>query len=317
MMIASVVVTHNRLEQLRVTILRLLKEPVDTIIVVNNACTDGTERWLADQTDPRLHIVHLAENQGGAGGFEAGISEAMAHFDPTWIALMDDDARPLSGAFEKFRAQSGALGHKTGAVAAAVFLPDGSLSEINRPSRSPFWNKAVLFKTLLKGGRRGFHLDDSVFDQDADPVDVDVASFVGFFLHRDAVKQVGLPEGGLFIYGDDVLYSFRLRRAGIGITFLPSVRFEHDCKVAGEEFVYFPLWKIYYHCRNGVAIARQAAGPIIFPFALFYYTIIWWRRGFHYQPTERRQYRALMWAGLRDGLAGKRGRHDILHEPTK
>jgi hypothetical protein len=81
----------------------------------------------------------------------------------------------------------------------------------------------------------------------------------------------------------------------------------------GEGFIYRPLWKIYYHCRNGVDIARQAAGPVVFPLALAYYTVIWWRRGRHYDAGERAQYNRLMRQGLRDGLRGKRGRNDALH----
>ena len=116
------------------------------------------------------------------------------------------------------------------------------------------------------------------------------------------------------IYGDDVLYSLRLRRAGFGMILMPSVRFAHDCGTMGQGFIYRPLWKIYYHCRNGVSIARQAAGPLIFPAALAYYTLIWWRRGRHYDADERRLYRQMMWAGLRDGLRGRRGRNDAMHQ---
>lgn len=40
--VAALVVTHNRLDQLSRTVKRLLEEPVDHLIVVNNASTDGT-----------------------------------------------------------------------------------------------------------------------------------------------------------------------------------------------------------------------------------------------------------------------------------
>ena len=136
---------------------------------------------------------------------------------------------------------------------------------------------------------------------------------MAFFVRRDAVDKVGLPEGGLFIYGDDVLYSLRLRAAGVGMLLLPSVRFVHDCARPGPDFTYHPLWKIYYHARNGVAIARQSAGPLLYPAALAYYTVMWWRRGALVPATDRPLYRKLMWAGLRDGLRGKRGRNTALH----
>jgi GT2 family glycosyltransferase len=312
--LVAVVVTFNRLDQLKITLKRLMAERVDHIVVADNASSDGTASWLAEQTDPRLRVITLADNLGGAGGFEAGMAAARELFDPDWIVLMDDDARPYPGALSVFRDKPVTLEPETGAVAAAVFYPDGTLCEMNRPSRNPFWHLGLFARTLVRGSRSGFHIDDAAFEPDSDGCKIDVASFVGYFVNRTAMDRTGLPEGGLFIYGDDVLYSLRLRRAGLGITFLPAIRFEHDCGTMGEGFTYRPLWKIYYHCRNGVSIARQAAGPIVFPMALAYYIVIWWRRGQRYDKDERGKYRQLMWQGLRDGLRRKRGRNDAVHK---
>jgi len=313
MKLVALVVTFNRLDQLKVTLARLLAENVDHIVVVNNASHDGTQDWLNDHAEPRLHVLHLTDNLGGAGGFEAGMIAARDRFDPDWIVLMDDDAWPEPGALERFRQDVSSNDESIGAVAAAVFYPSGDLCEMNRPSRNPFWNVSLLAKTLITGSRRGFHLNDAAFAPDAGQRHIDVASFVGYFVHRSAIEKAGFPEGGLFIYGDDVLYSLRLRRAGVNIVLMPSVRFTHDCGTMGQGFIYRPLWKIYYHCRNGVSIAREAAGPIVFPLALTYYTLVWWRRSLFYAPEERKVYRKLMWKGLRDGLRGKRGRNDAVH----
>jgi rhamnopyranosyl-N-acetylglucosaminyl-diphospho-decaprenol beta-1,3/1,4-galactofuranosyltransferase len=320
-------VTFNRLNRLRDTLPRLLAEPVDRVVVVDNASTDGTGDWLAGQTDPRLTVRRLADNMGGAGGFEAGLAtlrDGPALPDgtalPDWTALLDDDAWPeagtlgrLAGDLARPETRAAAAGRPIGAVVAAVTLPDGQVAEMNRPSCNPFWHPRIFARTLLGGGRGGFHIADADLAPGAPPRAVDVASFVGFVVHRDAVLRAGLPEGGLFIYGDDVLYSLRLRRAGLALLLLPDLRFVHDCGTMDARFVYRPLWKIYYHCRNGVSIARQAAGPIVFPAALAYYVTLWARRGRHCLPAERPIYRQLMWQGVRDGLRGRRGRHDPAH----
>lgn len=316
MTLAAVVVTFRRLAELQITLARLLAEDVDHIVVVDNASGDDTGPWLAAQDDPRLSVVTLADNMGGAGGFEAGMAHARDQFDPDWVVLMDDDARPEPGALAAFRAKSPALDPDIGCVAAAVFYPNGTLCEMNRPSRNPFWHFGLFLRTLVQGSRAGFHLPDAAFVSHAKQMDIDVASFVGYFVHRDVMTTAGLPEGGLFIYGDDVLYSLRLRRAGFRMILMPAVRFEHDCGTMGQGFIYRPLWKIYYHCRNGVSIARQAAGPIVFPAALVYYTLVWWRRGRHYEAAERRLYTRMMWTGLRDGLLRRRGRNDAIHAMT-
>jgi GT2 family glycosyltransferase len=314
--LAAIVVTYNRPDQLRVTLDRLLTEPVDHIVVVDNASTSETPALLAGYTDPRLHILRLADNTGGAGGFQAGMAHARDVLAPDWVVLMDDDARPTPGALARFRvdyADTEPVLPRNAVIAAAVFYPDGTLCEMNRPSRNPFWNAGLFVRTLTRGSRKGFHLADADFALDAPPVAIDVASFVGYFVHRSATRRAGLPEGGLFIYGDDVLYSLRIRRAGLGIEMNPAIRFEHDCGTMGEGFVYRPLWKIYYHCRNGVSIARQAAGPVVFPAALLWYVRVWWQRGNALPAPERRLYRRLFWTGLRDGLLRRRGRNDAIH----
>lgn len=323
--VAAVVVTYNRLAQLQVTLARLLAEPVDHVLVVDNASDDGTADWLASRDDPRLRVLRLPENTGGAGGFEAGLGAVSRDVDPDWTVLMDDDARPKAGALAAFRAAAAGIDpdarapdartkEAPGGIAAAVVFPDGRICEMNRPSRNPFWHLPELIRTLTGRGHRGFHLRDAQLKPAAPPSPIDAASFVGFFVSRGAVARAGLPEGGLFIYGDDVIYSLRLRRAGVGLALHPAVRFEHDCASLGVGLVTRPMWKVYYLSRNGVALARMAAGWWLFPVALGWYLVAWSRKARHYAVEERPLYRALLWQGVWDGLLGRRGRNAAVHD---
>ena len=61
MKIASVVVTYNRFDKLKLTVEKTLDEDVDFFIIVNNASTDGTKEWLDTLTDCRLKVIHLDE----------------------------------------------------------------------------------------------------------------------------------------------------------------------------------------------------------------------------------------------------------------
>ena len=314
MNLAAVIVTFKRLEALKTTLTQVLDQSFDTVYVVDNASGDGTGDWLRSVADPRVVVITLSDNLGGAGGFHAGIEASLAsETAPDWIALFDDDAMPAEGAIAEFRRIEPELDADIGAVTASVTYPDGKVCEMNRQGRNPFWHPRVFFGAITGGGREGFHMTDAQLALGAPNCDVDNASFVGFLLRAKATEQAGLPEAGLFIYGDDVLYSLRLRRAGWRIWLVPAVRFLHDCGTMGEGFVYRPLWKIYYHCRNGVAIARMAAGPIVFPAALVYYILQWFRRGLSCPKTERKTYYRLMRKGLWDGLMWRRGRSDEAH----
>lgn len=258
--LAAIVVTYNRLAQLQKTLGQLLADFADLIVVVDSGSTDGSREWLRGQADPRLCLIERAENGGGAAGFEEGLRQAMARFNPDWCVLMDDDARPAPGTLARFK--SNPPGAE--AVAAAVRLPGGALCEMNRPWRNPFWRPTAFFAALLRG-RAGFHLSDAALKPEAGLCPIDGASFVGLFLSRRAVELAGYPEGGLFIYGDDVLYTLGLSAAGGRLLCDPALVFEHDCAQEPPGALWQPLWKNYYLLRNRAFVYRQAAGPLFGP----------------------------------------------------
>lgn len=304
--LVAVVVTYNRLDKLKATLARLLETPaalLAAVVVVDNASTDGTAAWLATLEDPRLVRVTSATNVGGAGGFEAGMKLATDRFDPDWLLVMDDDARPRPGALAAFHALD-----LTGldAVAAAVYYPDGAICEMNRPSRNPFWHGAEFRRTLLTlGGRGGFHVRPE--DYAGPGRSIDVASFVGLFVSRDAIARVGYPDGRLFVYGEDGLYTLGLARAGGRLWFAPQVAFEHDCSTfAGQRGRFRPLWKVYYYHRNLLLLYRLAAGWMFWPALLA--VLPKWLLKVRDHSGERRIFLRLLAHAVADGLTGRTGR---------
>jgi len=298
--LVAVVVTHQRLPQLRATLARLLAsapEHLAQVVVVDNASTDGTGQWLAAQSDPRLVVQTLSKNIGGAGGFAAGLRFATEMLEPDWILVMDDDARPEPGALARFHAVP-RDGQK--AWAAAVYYPSGRLCEMNRPTRNPFWHPRAFFGAL-SGGRQGFHVTDADYASGT-PSQIDAASFVGLFISRTAIEQVGYPDPALFIYGDDVLYTLGIRKAGGKIGFDPSIRFEHDCESsqAGGLKIYDPVWRAYYHHRNIIFVYRRAAGVLFWPVMAL--ILLKWSRYARHYGDEAPAFRALLRRAIRDGL---------------
>lgn len=308
MNLTAVIVTHNRCQKLQHTLAATLAQPFSAIIVVDNASTDGTRAWLAGQHDPRLHLILSEQNSGGAGGFAQGMIAAL-NYDPDWLVCYDDDAYPAPDALQQFTALD--LGN-TDSAAAAVYYPDGRLCEMNRPSYNPFWHPRKLLRTALgvfTGRARGaFHVTDSAY-QGAEALPIDSSSFVGFFVRADWVRRLPLPEPGLFIYGDDVLYTLNLTKHGARHRFLPTVRFIHDCSTfQNARRGYHPLWKAYFTYRNGLLIYRMAAGVWFYPVALLK-ALLWLAAVRHYR--NKRRYLRLWWQAVRDGI-----RQDLSRDPT-
>jgi GT2 family glycosyltransferase len=299
--LAAVVVTYNRRDQIVATVTRLLEGPLDHLVVIDNGSDVGSRDWLAAQDDPRLTLILPETNLGGAGGFEAGLRAAVARHDPDWLLLVDDDARPEPGALAAFRAAvgAGALAGWDG-VAGAVRYPDGRICEMNRPVLNPFWHPRIFLRTFAGGGRAAFHLGEADFAL-AGPIPVDGASFVGLFLSRRALQMAGYPEGGLFLYAEDGLYTLGLTRAGGRIGFFPDLGFEHDCSTfAGAPGRFTPLWKAYYYHRNLLLLYRMAAGWLFWP-SLAVVVPKWLLKAQHQGP-DRGRYLRLLGLALSDGL---------------
>jgi len=301
--LVAVVVTCNRLEQLRQTVNRLLETPktvLARILVVDNASEDGTSEWLASLNEPRLTIVQNKTNLGGAGGFETGLRLAVRDYDPDWLLVMDDDARPEPGALAAFLA---APRLQAEAWVSAVFYPDGRVCEMNKPLLNPFWHPTRLLRSLFVG-RKGFHLSPEQISNGPARA-VDVGSFVGLFLSRRAIKLAGYPKSGMFLYGDDTLYCLDLRKAGGQIRFDPTLRFTHDCSTFQRKGGRFePLWKVYYLHRNQLIVYRRAAGALlIWPTAALFW--LKWRLQARHYGTDRAAYLRLLNKAMRDGLRGK------------
>ena len=294
--ITAVIVTHNRADKLRHAITAAIGESFDRIVVVDNASTDGTADYLAQIADSRLDIICLPTNTGGAGGFHHGVHAAA---DADWLVLFDDDAQPVSGSVDQFRAMIKKLDANIGAIAAQVDLPDGTPCEMNRPLINPFWGMTSRAGAALRHGRKGFTVDRAR--------DIDAATFVGFFLKGQVARSMGPPEADLFLYSDDILYSLSMRRAGWRIRYEPQIKFYHDCETLRLGGAYRPLWKNYYTIRNGIKVARVAAGWMA-PAAIAYLMALWIKRGLSLPRHERAEYFRYFARAIRHAIAGKTGR---------
>lgn len=310
--LVAVVVTYNRLAQLQTTLARLLETAaadLTAVLVIDNASTDATSSWLKAQEDPRLHVHHSTDNLGGAGGFESGMRLAHERFDPDWIVVMDDDARPAPGALAAFH---DAEYPEDCAAAAAVFFPDGRVCEMNRPSRNPFWSPRLFLRALVKG-RNGYHIPYGAYETTS-PQPIDLTSFVGLFISRRMIRQNGYPNPKLFLYGDDVIYTLHLRRQGFSIRFDPNIRFEHDCSAFQDDQrrVFQPLWKVYYTYRNGLIMYHLASGGLFW--LMLPLLAVKWRLAAGRYGNDRERYLKLFYAALRDGTRGAtaRAHSDVL-----
>ena len=241
--VLCVLVTYNRLEKLKTTLSHLEKQFVKPygILVVNNASTDGTyeflEEWKKDNSINK-YIFHSESNLGGAGGFATAIEKSL-DIDYDWIYIGDDDAYLDETAileFENFITKHD--DEKLGAVCGKVL---------------EFGEIAILHRRRVKLGMFRYKevlIDNSEFEKEY--FKIDQFSFVGSFIKKKVVQEIGLPIKDYFIWYDDTEYSVRVSNR-YEVVVVPKIVIHHDCAQALKSVT----WKNYYGYRNQLDMIRR------------------------------------------------------------
>ena len=276
--LVCVIVTHNRAKQLRTCLENTLREPVDQVVVIDNASTDSTQALLADwqARDGRLLVERQRRNRGGAWGFARGMRIADRLLEcQGWLLLFDDDSWPQPGCIARFRARIEAYQNAgVSAVGAAVFAADGRAVEANRPVLNLFRRPLPVLRFTLPRShsfRDLYHVPLSVLRRPGQWIDVDSISFVGLFLRLEALprRRGRYPRGSLFIYSDDTLYTLDLGRRGCRTLLDTDLVFQHDTRAGGAATPWLsPAWKHYYVVRNSFLMNRALSGLWYLPLCL-------------------------------------------------
>ncbi len=259
MSVAAIVITFNRLELLKKTIIGLRNQSyaIDEIIVVNNGSTDGTLEWLDAQND--IYFV-TQENIGSSGGQYTGFKTAHDR-GHEWIWAMDDDVVPRPDCLEvmmKNKQEKKILAPLRYSLDGTPFINDTIKFNLSNPFKN-IWERLLTESDLTE-----------------DLVYAEGLTFEGPFFHRSLIDSVGLPEKKFFIYADDSEYMIRAKKAGYTPYLITNANIDRllDVPDLNNEF----SWKNYYIIRNIIAIDvlhGNIAVRVLRPFA---YLISWLKK---------------------------------------
>lgn len=217
--VAAVVVTYNRKELLLECLDCLAAQDLGelggayelSVIVVDNASTDGTQEALAPLVaSGRLVYHNTGENLGGAGGFNFGMRVAVeAGYDFVWV--MDDDCMAHSDTLRELLLAGEGLDGDYGYLTSVCLWTDGTPCTMNRQ-------------------RHPLHTTIEDFTPELQPCTL--ASFVSLFVPADVIAELGLPIKDFFIWTDDWEFTRRVSRVHPCYVVGTSV-VTHKCKVNG------------------------------------------------------------------------------------
>ena len=241
MRIIAIVVTHNRRDLLArcVTALQSQTRPADKVLVINNDSHDGTVEMLQQRG---IEFVSQP-NVGSAGGWHKGIEIAMSEgFDAVW--LMDDDGF----------ADKAALAALERALVPGVACASSVVLRENQPTHFVF-----AFPLLDENGLPVIFGRPRKLATLADLRRLSGGNtypfahfFNGALLSVEAARSVGNVDREFFIFGDEVDYFFRLRKAGSVISVLDAAHFHPDV----SQRPYTPA-KIHYYIKNTLILNKR------------------------------------------------------------
>ena len=255
MKIAVVLVTYNRAPDLAVTLAAYMEiqEDFEYIVIVDNCSTDNTQDVLdqyKSDLGEKVVIVSSDQNLGGAGGFRIGVERA-TKLDIDWIWIGDDDAIPDSGCLRAMQSNASDSNNVYGAVALVAGCAENRLC----------WPAPV------RVAEKEIALASKLSDME-EVSDVGMLPFLGFFISKEKVFEIGLPNAEYFISGDDVEYCIRVLATGSKLLQVKSSIVRHPdipryiVRILGKDLycLKMPPWRRYYDVRNRIWNARLAYG---------------------------------------------------------
>src|SRR5712671_882886 len=237
---ASLTVAYNAAKVLprQIEALAMQKPPLQEIIVVDNASTDGTADMLAELY-PHVTVLRQRENLGQAGGWAAGLSYAALKKGHDWIWTFDNDSVPEADTLEALLQGIETLGSDVGMVAP---MP---IHRETGTSYTPY----LWLEGFVKPS-------EELLCQSIWFADLVIAS--GCLLRREVVEKIGLPRSDFFIDIVDVEYCLRARSCGYKIAVISRARVSHEIgnsrkiDLLGYKLLWTnqPPFREYYISRN-------------------------------------------------------------------
>lgn len=218
------------------------QRPLQEIIVVDNASTDGTGGLLAERY-PQVTVLRMPENVGTGGALAAGLAYAALQKRHDWIWMFDQDSLPARDALELLFQQAQRLGSQASEVGMLAALP---VDRNRKNSCTPWLWRNRFVKPPAQLLTRPVLFADLVITS-------------GSMVRRDVVERIGYPRSDFFIDFVDYEYCLRVRSGGYKIAVATQAMLYHEVGNARKLRFFLGrqhLWsqhrpfREYYYSRN-------------------------------------------------------------------
>ncbi len=199
-----------------VTSLERVKYPnLETIVIDNGSEDDSVERIKA--SFPDLQLLQMDTNLGFTGGNNQGIRHALEH-NADYILLLNNDVI-VDPDFLDIMVETVQNEKRLGALNPKIYYLEGDHENV-------LWSTGGKINLWLaaSGNRGRDQTDRGQYDR---PADIDFGSGCCLLMSRAALSEIGLLNDAYFAYYEDVDWSFRLRKKGLAVGYVPQAKVWH------------------------------------------------------------------------------------------
>lgn len=242
--LSIIIVSYNTKDLLEQTIQSIINTVNDInyeIIVVDNASVDGS----IDMVNDKYKEVILYENDTN-GGFAKANNIGIKLAKGKYILLLNSDTIVIEECIKKCVSYLNS-NESVGALGCKVVLPNGKLDKACKrgyptPEASLYYMLRMdkLFPKVKRFGRYNLtYLNENETNE--------VDSLVGAFMmiRRESITEVGLLDEEFFMYGEDIDWCMRIKKAGWKIIYHPEVKIIHFKGASSKKKRYKTLYEFH------------------------------------------------------------------------
>ncbi len=238
------------------------------IWVVDNASGDGSLAMLEERY-PRVRVIANEENVG----FARACNQAIARSSGRYVLLINPDTLAVGDAVSRL-AEFMDANPQCGAVGPKILNPDGTLQLACRRSfpdpLAAFFRLSYLSRLFPRSKLMARY--NLTFEDPDSLLEVDALSGSCMMVRRQAIETVGVLDEEWFMYGEEIDWCWRIKKAGWKVVYNPQA--------------------VIYHYHGAASRLRPVKATI----SLHHGMTLFYRK--HVAPRYWAPFNALVYAGI-------------------
>lgn len=276
--LSVIILNYNTVDLTRICLQTVFANKLATykmeVIVCDNASSDGSLEMVKKEF-PQVILIDNKKNLGFAAGNNPGIKKAKGRY----VLLLNSDTEVPPKTFSSMIRFMDEHPH-AGASTCKLLLTDGSMDPAcHRGFPTPWVAFTYLSKLeTLFPQTRTFGEYHQLYKNVATVHEVDCISGAFFMVRKEVITEVGVMDEDYFMYGEDIDWAYRIRKAGWTIMYNPFVTILHKKKQSGRANILKKrrvTTEIYFHKYNWLFYKKHFAKkyPLITPLVNIFYLI--------------------------------------------